>query len=195
MARGGYSVSPQAVETAFDGTEYAAKTLTNTGALLETLNRTEVRQNLLSMFDQEHIDYIDSIASYLHIEAARELVLSGGTKGLSTQEALSRAYNIARGMVSPLYVGSEVAIRIMQEMNAETLFMALDNKDSARIMDKILNFPKLVTREELDTFDTMLTTFMATHALRTGQEATVRKYLDVNPFDEETTDETNTEGQ
>ena len=195
MARGGYSVSPQAVETAFDGTEYAAKTLTNTGALLETLNRTEVRQNLLSMFDQEHIDYIDSIASYLHIEAARELVLSGGTKGLSTQEALSRAYNIARGMVSPLYVGSEVAIRIMQEMNAETLFMALDNKDSARIMDKILNFPELVTRQELNTFDTMLATFMATHALRTGQEATVRKYLDVNPFDEETTDETNTGGQ
>jgi hypothetical protein len=195
LARGGYSVSPEAVEKAFDGTEYAAKTLTNTGALLETMNRPEVRQNLLSMFDQEHIDYIDSIASYLHIEAARELVLSGGTKGLSTQEALSRAYNIARGMVSPLYVGSEVAIRIMQEMNAETLFMALDNKDSARIMDKILNFPKLVTREELDTFDTMLMTFMATHALRTGQEATVRKYLDVNPFDEETTDETNTEGQ
>ncbi len=195
LARGGYSVSPEAVEKAFDGTEYAAKTLTNTGALLETMNRPEVRQNLLSMFDQEHIDYIDSIASYLHIEAARELVLSGGTKGLSTQEALSRAYNIARGMVSPLYVGSEVAIRIMQEMNAETLFMALDNKDSARIMDKILNFPKLVTREELDTFDTMLMTFMTTHALRTGQEATVRKYLDVNPFDKETTDEANTQGQ
>jgi len=189
LARGGYGTSGAAAEKAFDGTEYAAKTLNDTGNLLETLNRTEVRENLGNIFDPEHVDYINAVASHLHIQAARNLVLTGGVKGISTTEALSRAYNIARGMVSPLYVGSEVAIRIMQEMNAETLFMALDNKDSARIMRNILKFPKLVTKADLNAFDEMLMTFMATHALRTGQEATVRKYIDINPFDEEQEDE------
>jgi len=198
LARGGYGTSGAAAEKAFDGTEYAAKTLNDTGNLLETLNRREVRENLDNIFDPEHVDYINAVASHLHIQAARNLVLTGGVKGISTTEALSRAYNIARGMVSPLYVGSEVAIRIMQEMNAQTLFMALDNKDSARIMRNILKFPKLVTKADLNAFDEMLMTFMATHALRTGQEATVRKYIDINPFDEEQKDEetkTDTKGE
>lgn len=196
LARGGYGVSGAAVDKAFDGTEYAAKTLNDTSNLLETLNRREVRENLENIFDPEHVDYINAVASHLHIQAARNLVLTGGVKGISTSEALSRAYNIARGMVSPLYVGSEVAIRIMQEMNAQTLFMALDSKDSARIMRNMLKFPKLVTKADLNAFDEMLITFMATHAVRTGQEATVRKYLDINPFDEEQEDdETDTQGQ
>ena len=194
LARGGYSVSPEATEKAFDGSVFAAKTLQKTGELLNTLNNQDVKTNLYKVFEPEHVEYLESIAAYMHIQGARAMVLSGNVRGISTTEALSRAYNIARQMVSPLYVGSEVALRIMQQMGAETLFMALDNKDSARIMDNILNFPELVTKQDLDTFDTMLETFMVTHALRTGQEAVVRGYLDIDPF-KETTDEANTERQ
>ena len=151
-----------------------------------------------SLFDQDHIHYINSVAAYLHIQSARAMVLSGNVRGISSTEALSRAYNISRGMVSPLYVGSEVAIRIMMEMNAETLFMALDNKDSARIMRNLLEFPELVNVQDLNKFDSYLIQFASTHALRTGQEAVMRKYIDLNPFKEETADEeaeTDTKGQ
>jgi len=101
-------------------------------------------------------------------------------------------------MVSPLYVGSEIAVRIMQEMGAETLMMALDSKDAGRIMRNILEFPELVTPQDLKKFDTYLIQFMITHATRTGQEAVVRKYLDIDPFDgdgDEQETEASTSGQ
>ena len=198
LQRGAYRVAQEGQEVAFDGSTFMAKSFQDTGTLLETLRNTEVRQQMLSVFDEEHLQYLDDVAAFLHIQSARAMVLSGNVKGISTTEALSRAYNIARGMVSPLYVGSEVALRIMNEMNAETLFMALDNKDSARIMNNILNFPDLVTAQDLDKFDSSLIQFMVTHGLRTGQEAVVTKYLDINPFDgdeDEQETEASPEGQ
>ena len=183
LSRGAYRVSQEAKEVAFDGSTFMAKTFHDTGSLLETLRNEDVREQLLSVFDPDHLQYLDDIATYMHLQGARAMVLSGNVKCISTTEALSRAYNIARQMVSPLYVGSEVALRIMHQMGAETLFMALDNKDSSRIMDNLLNFPELVTKQDLDKFDSYLMQFMVTHALRTGQEAVVRQYLDINPFD------------
>ena len=183
LSRGAYRVSQEAKEVAFDGSTFMAKTFHDTGSLLETLRNEDVREQLLSVFDPDHLQYLDDIATYMHLQGALAMVLSGNVKGISTTEALSRAYNIARQMVSPLYVGSEVALRIMHQMGAETLFMALDNKDSSRIMDNLLNFPELVTKQDLDKFDSYLMQFMVTHALRTGQEAVVRQYLDINPFD------------
>ena len=182
LARGGYRAN-DALDTALDGSEYAGKTFHDSLSLVETLKNPDVQENMLEVFDPEHIEYINAIAAYVHIQSARALVLSGGVRGISTTEALSRAYNIAREMVSPLYVGSEIAIRIMQEMGAETLMMALDSKDAGRIMRNILEFPELVTPQDLKKFDTYLIQFMITHATRTGQEAVVRKYLDIDPFD------------
>lgn len=198
LSRGAYRVSQEAKEVAFDGSTFMAKTFHDTGSLLETLRNEDVREQLLSVFDPDHLQYLDDVATFMHLQGARAMVLSGNVKGISTTEALSRAYNIARQMVSPLYVGSEVALRIMHQMGAETLFMALDNKDSARIMNNLLNFPELVTKQDLDKFDSYLMQFMVTHALRTGQEALVRQYLDVNPFDgdeDEQETEASTSGQ
>jgi len=197
LARGGYRAN-DALDTALDGSEYAGKTFHDSLSLVETLKNPDVQENMLEVFDPEHIEYINAIAAYVHIQSARALVLSGGVRGISTTEALSRAYNIAREMVSPLYVGSEIAVRIMQEMGAETLMMALDSKDAGRIMRNILEFPELVTPQDLKKFDTYLIQFMITHATRTGQEAVVRKYLDIDPFDgdeDEQETETSPSGQ
>ena len=53
------------------------------------------------------------------------------------------------------------------------------NKDAAKIIEKILMYPKLVTPKELKTFDTLITEFVVTDIIRKGQqEATIAYFED-----------------
>ena len=108
---------------------------------------------------------------------------------MSANEALSRAYNIAREMVSPTYVASEVTIRMLQKKGADALLMSLQSPDAAIIMEKILRFPKLVTPKELKTFDTLVTEFLFTEVARKGQEAALTGYFNSYIKEEESTNE------
>ena len=119
--------------------------------------------------DPEHIDSVKNIFTYLANQQAAGTAVSLAAKGMSANEALSRAYNIAREMVSPTYVASEVTIRMLQKEGADALLMSLQSPDAAAIMEKILRFPKLVTPKELKTFDTLVTEFLFTEVARKGQ--------------------------
>ena len=44
-------------------------------------------------------------------------------------------------------------------------------------MEKMLKTPKLMTKSELDTFDTLLLTFVATDIVRKGQQEATEAYF------------------
>ena len=125
-------------------------------------------------------EQIKSIENILRYTVNQEMVRIAGdslSETMSVNQAISRAYNIARGMVSPAYIGTEAAVRLMQKNNSDALFLALQNKDAAKIMEKMLATPKLMTKAELDTFDTLLINFVATDVVRKGQQEATEAYF------------------
>ena len=158
------------------------------GALAE-LENPEVLKNLEKIMPEEQVKNLKGIFTYLANQQAASIAVQLGAKGMSANEAISRAYNIARGMVSPSYVMTEVTLRLLQKHNSDVMLLALQSKDAARIMEKMLRYPKLVTAKELDTFDIIIREFAATEIARLGLETTLTNYLDQYLEEEETNEE------
>lgn len=162
LEKGGYGSSPDAkFDSILDGEKYAGKVLNDTSSLMTALRDENVQERLLQVMDPDAIEYMFNIVSYVHMKTVAGARLIHG-RPMSSNEVISRAYNIAREMVSPLYVGTEIGIRLAQEANANILIMAMQNKEAGRIMDMILNNPKALTVEDLNNFDSMVLTFLST---------------------------------
>jgi len=71
--------------------------------------------------------------------AARKLLKIGNAPGEYTiSQLLGRGYNISKGVVSPRYVLSELAINMMRQAQYRLLFDVVKNKASANIMYDLL---------------------------------------------------------
>ena len=147
----------------------------------EELYDEDTFNNLSKVIDVEHLEKFRGIIDYL---AEREINTIAGTamltagKAITANEALSRAYNIARGMVSPTYVATETTLRLMRKMNQDALLLALQSEEAAGIIVRLLKNPELVTRPELDAFDDIVKSFVATDLVRKGQQQVAVSYLD-----------------
>ena len=90
-------------------------------------------------------DNIKRMAEFLRIQnrdAAQELTEANikytVPKGLSVESLLSRAYSISRGVISPKYVATEVALLSFRKKNAEALSRVLqDPKITDAVIDVI----------------------------------------------------------
>lgn len=119
------------------------------------------RDVLVSYLGDEHVEYLETMSDWMRRnENLDPGTLAGLARPMTINEKLSRVYNIARGMVSPLYVTSEFAIRASSAANINLIQMAAENKDAARIMSMMFETPELVTRQDIDTFDNILNSFV-----------------------------------
>ena len=111
------------------------------------------RQLLDNIMGSQHVDYLEEIAEFLNMSAMSSVgatAFEGLVRGYGTNEALSRIYNMARGMVSPLYVASEAAVRLAASANIEMLQLAGTDVNAARIMTNMFKYPELVKREDME---------------------------------------------
>lgn len=90
--------------------------------------------------------------------------------GMSIESVFSRVFNLARGMVSPIYVATEVSVRTMMQRNQSLVSLALSDRVAARIMDKMLNRPKEITRKDLQIFSLRIQNYVASDIIRNGGE-------------------------
>ena len=198
LDKGGYSVTKEpGLIKGLNGEEFAQKRFMNTEELVQDFNNDEIFENMTKIFEPEHLEFLEDIVSFLHLQNATTVALTGAVKGMSVNEVLSRAYNISRGMVSPTYVASEFAVRLMQQSNTSALLLAAQNQDAARLMAKMLQTPKLITPDEMRNMDVFIKEFMATELVRKGNED-MSVYLDRPTNSQETTDEddeTDTQGE
>ena len=197
--KAGRLASARAIELGRDADTKVIKQFGNTlGALSEVTNPT-VRGNLEKIMDPEQVQNLENILRYLANQEGLAVAGDAIAKGMSANEAISRAYNIARGMVSPQYIASEVAVKIMQKNSADAFYLAIQSKEAAAIMDKMLRTPKMITPKELKTFNTLLIEFACTDIIRKGQEEATEAFFtqaginEDGAADEKT--ETNTSGQ
>jgi|11BtaG_2_1085332.scaffolds.fasta_scaffold01541_4 hypothetical protein len=153
--------------------------MTNTLGLAAELQDETTIKNLAKIgIDSEQVKHLENISLYIAGKQAMNIAADASAKGMNANEVLSRAYNISRGMVSPTYVASELAVRIMKKNNADAFLLALQSKEAAKIMEKMMYFPELVRPGEMKTFETLLISFAASDAVRKGQELATVDWLD-----------------
>lgn len=119
------------------------------------------RDILVSYLGEDHVGYLEDMSNWMRRnDSINPATMSGMARNMSMNEVLSRAYNISRGMVSPLYVTSEFAIRAASASSINLLQLTAQNEDAARIVAKMFENPELVTRQDIDTFDQLLQSFV-----------------------------------
>ena len=87
--------------------------------------------------------------------------LTSVTKGFTLDNALSKAFNLARGMVSKEYVMAEVAIRYAALAKGKSLDFLLSDPKSAGIVKQLLEDETLVADEDAYYFATQLMKYVA----------------------------------
>ena len=138
-----------------------ARNISDPNILLETIDSN--REVLTNVLGEEHVSYLEDIADFMNkSEPSRTYNFDGVVRPYGMNEGLSRIYNIARGMVSPLYVTSEYAIRLASQANVQMLQLAGENREAARIITDMMRYPELVTREDMKYLDKTFVEFVVT---------------------------------
>lgn len=99
--------------------------------------------------------------------------LTSVTKGFTLDNALSKAFNLARGMVSKEYVMAEVAIRYAALAKGKSLDFLLSDPKSATIVKQLLEDDTLVADEDAYYFATQLMKYVADEVPRGVLDADV----------------------
>ena len=160
---------------AFDGTERVRQTMESPGAMLEIMQRENVGEILDKFIDEEHKNFLLDISDYLNrmgAVGANRTKVDGLIRPMSINEVISRGFNLARGMVSPAYVGAEFAVRISQNAGIDMMKMAAGNKEAADIMANLLLHPEKIKGVEMSKFKTLITDFVFTELAR-------QEYVDI----------------
>ena len=155
MDKGGLKAIPSSTLSTFEGLKKPLKGFSTPEEMLQALRDDNIKPVLENLLGDNHVAFLDDIAEYLMKQKANLADLdriSGITRPIGTNEMISRAFNIARGMVSPTYVGAELAVRLASNAGIDMLKMAAGDKYAAELMLKMLEFPKEITKLELNTF-------------------------------------------
>ena len=150
---------------------------TNALGMIEALNDPDIVKNLGKIgIDKKHTDHLSNIMEYVASKQAVAIAGDASARGMNPNEVLSRAYNIAREMVSPQYIASELAIRIIQKNNSDTFLLALQSKEAAQIMEKMMYFPEKIRPQDMKTFEALLVQFAAVETIKRGQEQVIEAW-------------------
>ena len=167
MERGGLQNVKGRTVTGLNKQKKVVREFTQPQDMLQDIQ--ENREILNNIMGKEHVDYLEEITEFLNMAAQSDvgrMSFEGLVKTYGTNEALSRVYNMARGMVSPLYVTSEFAVRLAAQANIEMLQLAGKDQNAARIMTNMLKYPELITRQDMDYLDKVTVRFVVGEVLK-----------------------------
>ena len=159
----------QATYRFFDGTERTINTFINPINLVSDLEDPNVIRTLRLVMDEDHITYMKEFGEMLMMAQGTSLARmspDGITRSISPNELISRAFNIARGMVSPTYVGAEFAFRLLQDAEVNAFTLAASNEEANRIMLLLMEDPKLVSEQDVKTLSTIVTSVVIREGIR-----------------------------
>ena len=124
------------------GTEKNATVMSDTGQFSEDMFNENITSIMEEYIDREHVDFLKDLALYFEFSQgtslAKKYVPEGTIRKVSPNELISRAFNLARGMVSPTYVAAELGVRVSMNHDVEVLELALTNKSVARVLNDVL---------------------------------------------------------
>ena len=82
-------------------------------------------------------------------------------------------------MVSPLYVGTEVAVRMLLERNQSLLSVALKDKQAAKIMAEIIRNPEKIVDRDIKTLGDRVKIYVLEEAItnNNGKLPTLAEFI------------------
>ena len=162
-----------------DGEEFTNMALYTPEMIVEALERDNVKAILGRYMDSDHQQFISDMAETLSEEMAYisrqqgiEPKITNIVRPMNTNQLISRAFNLARGMVSPQYVAAEFGVSLASQAGLDLMKLAAGNKEAADIMLRMIKFPKDMTKADLDTFDNLVTDFLISELGQLGEEGT-----------------------
>lgn len=169
--RGDKRVIPNLFVDMPDGTQIPARGFNTPEVMLADLKTQKSKQIFEEFLGVDHTKYLTNVSDLLARQKASMLNLdsvTGVIRQISDNELISRAFNLARGMVSPTYVGAEFALRIAQGAGIDMVKLAAGNKDAARLMAKMLEFPEKLSKVEVSRMSTLIQDFVYTELVQLG---------------------------
>ena len=181
LDRAGKGRSSQTL-TGFDGKPFYLDEITNAGQLASDLADENTKAILRNVgLDNKHLQYLEDIGRYFEYAQGVSLArydIVGGVRGISPNELISRAFNLARGMVSPTYVAGEMSARLLISKQQDLIAMAAQSKEASRIMVDMLSNPEALTTSDIKTFSVLLKEYLATEVSRMSLK--IPSYLPTN---------------
>ena len=163
----------------FQGEKRTVEQVLNPEIMLQNLEN----ENVIEIFgeigiDDDTINFFTASAKYMNLivegsNAAVAFSREGALRGISPNEIISRAFNLARRMVSPQYVAAEIAFRLMQQNKMSVLELAATDKTGAaqEIIYQLMTDPETVTSKDISTLLPILSSFLVREFTFRGIEA------------------------
>ena len=183
LDRAGMSKSTVRKLKTLDGTVMPHTEMTNAAQFYTDLHNERNQEIFQMFFDDKHIEYLENLGDFMRIASGAGNVkygVEGIVRNISPNELISRAFNLARGMVGLPYVGAELGARLAMSKNIELMGLAIRNKDAADIMGKLLETPETLTLDEVKRFGVLLKSHIAQEMLKKGIPAVNSEYLSQN---------------
>ena len=130
---------------------------------------------LEAILGDEHLQTLQDIALYAQYrsgQTVREFMANAGAKSITIDSIIARAFNLARGMVSPQYVGAETGARLLVQRNQSIANLALANRDAAELFLTILRDPRSarLTNKEINTLSKQVLLYLKKDIAFSGGE-------------------------
>ena len=154
--------------------------LANAAQFATDINNEDTLEVLGMFLDQDHIQFMQDMSSFMEFASGASQLRyspSGVVRAISPNELISRAFNLARGMVSPTYVAAELGIRIAAQQGIELVGLALENKQAADIMSRMLDAPETLNINDIKNFGTLVKSYVARMIIKNGGGAVQGNYV------------------
>ena len=171
LSLGGKDISKGKMLTGISGNKHGQVVLRTPEKIIEALDTPEVKLVLGEIMSPDHVDELQDIMVYLNNVAKSNdlentVTVAGLVRAIGMNEMISRAFNIARGMVSPAYVGAEFAVRISQTAGIDMLKLAANDPTAATIFRDCFLYPERMDRARVRELSLLMVDFMVTELAR-----------------------------
>jgi len=153
------------------GTEKNATVMGDTAQFSNDMFDENITNIMKEYLDKEHVDFLKDLSLFFEFSngtsLAKKYVPEGLIRRVSPNELISRAFNLARDMVSPTYVAAELGVRVSMNHDVEVLELAITSKPVAEALNKILitNNP---TPDDIKNLAVLLKSHIATGLAQSG---------------------------
>jgi hypothetical protein len=124
------------------GTEKNATVMGDTAQFSNDMFDENITGIMKEYLDEEHVEFLKDLSLFFEYSngtsLAKKYVPEGVIRRVSPNELISRAFNLARSMVSPTYVAAELGVRVSMNHDVEVLELAVTSKPVAEALNKIL---------------------------------------------------------
>ena len=124
------------------GTEKNATIMGDTAQFSNDMFDENITSIMEEYLDEEHVEFLKDLSLFFEYSngtsLAKKYVPEGVVRRVSPNELISRAFNLARSMVSPTYVAAELGVRVSMNHDVEVLELAITSKPVAEALNKIL---------------------------------------------------------